>query len=154
MLRPPLPGTPPPVPRGRFSSLTVAARGLLRRHGWTLSAAKSLLRRTCNAGRRPLSRGRSQSSPQIPAREKRALRFRGKTPSSRDTSCSSSRPRPQRREIWRRKCTWALVSVYWDRCLRAAGFRCRSQRLGSSVVPGEPAHRGEPSFLTHRTVLG
>lgn len=35
MLRPPLPGTPPPVPRGGFASLTVAARRLLRWHGWT-----------------------------------------------------------------------------------------------------------------------
>lgn len=35
MLRAPQPGTPPPVPTGRFSSLTAAARGLLRWHGWT-----------------------------------------------------------------------------------------------------------------------
>lgn len=35
MLRAPQPGTPPPVPSGRFSSLTAAARGLLRWHGWT-----------------------------------------------------------------------------------------------------------------------
>lgn len=143
MLRPPLPGTPPPAPRGRFSSLTVAAPGLLRRHGCTLCGARSPPLSTCNAARRPLSRRRSQSSPQVPAKEKRALLFRGKTPSSRDTSCSSSRPprpRPQRREIWRRERTWVLVSVPWELRLISPWFRASLTATDSRM-------------LTHRMVL-
>lgn len=104
--------------------------------------------RTCSAERRAVSCGPSRSSPQTPAKEKRALLFRGKTPSSRDTSCSLSRPRPQRREIWRRKRTWLLVSVYAALRLRqlssaaegavisGAGLACPPRRAVSSAPDG------------------
>lgn len=70
MLRSPLPGTPPPAPRGKFSSLTVAARGLLRRHGCALSGARSPPLRSCNAARRPPS-----PNPLHKSRPKKNARF-------------------------------------------------------------------------------
>lgn len=62
--------------------------------------------RVCNAGRYSLTAAAGPSLPdKSSAKENRALLFRGKTPSSRDTSCSLPWPRPLRREIWCRRPT-------------------------------------------------
>lgn len=87
MLRPPLPGTPRPCPEeGRLTHRRcspAAALAWLGTHVGTGSPPP----RTCTAARCILTAAAGpKSSPQIPAKEKRALLFRGKTPSSRDTS--------------------------------------------------------------------
>ena len=91
----PPPQTPPPAPGGRFSSLTAAARGALRRHGWTHNPEPGALRTAPATPRAKTSQPLAGPSlpTRCPAREKRALLLRGKTPSSRDTSCSPPRPR-------------------------------------------------------------
>lgn len=76
-----------PQPPGR--RLTAAARGLLRRHGWTAAghpvASSERLQRRALTPHRPARPERSLK----PRREKnRALLFRGKTPASRETSGS------------------------------------------------------------------
>lgn len=132
MLRPPMPGTPPPVPRGRFSSLTAAARGLLRWHGWTHTPEQGPL---VSEPTTP----RALSSEPLPTpvfsttpgpKENARFSFAGKR--HHLAILRALRLRPRRREIWLRKPTWAKVSVYLDLCLGETGFCCKSQRLTSS----------------------
>lgn len=93
-----LPSPSAPVPAGSLSRrapqlprhrLTAAARGLLRRHGWTaagnpVASSERLQRRTLTP-HSPAHPARSLK----PRREKnRALLLRGKTPVSRETSGS------------------------------------------------------------------
>lgn len=105
MLRTPLPRTPPPVPRGRFSSLTAAARGLLRWHGWTHTPKQGPLvsepatPRAVSSESLPTPVFSTTPGPKKNAR----FSFAGKR--HHLAILRAPRLRPWRREIWLRKPT-------------------------------------------------
>lgn len=147
MLRPTLPRTPPHAPRGRSASLTVAALRLLRWHGWTHTPERGPFLSEPATPRATASQPQQVPVRRTNPRPKKNARFASREKRRHLAILRAPRPDPAsggaRFGAENQPEPWGAFT--WT---SEARFCCKSRRLTGSVILGEFAYRGEPSFLT------